>query len=184
MKTMRIGKELCRSEKRAILLANGRTTALRTFTVAMLTVLALTSCCSDEDVLQTDQLTGTWLEVYDEGIVAEGFVQYTFIPSTLSGNGDLTAGSPSNHENEIYGIVNNEGDCTIHVYDVFAGDTTIHRGYALTDNGRRLYIYERMYGGTPEMQKYYVRKLSDNEMSWQLEGTDVVLNFRKTNQWH
>ena len=40
--------------------------------------------------------------VYDKGVVAEGYMQYTFTP-----------GKPAN-----------VGECTTHVYDVFIGDTT------------------------------------------------------------
>ena len=69
----------------------------------MLAAFSLTSCSSDdnEDFLM-DQLSGTWEQVYDEGVVAEGYVQYTFTP-----------GKPAT-----------VGECTIHVYDVFTGDTT------------------------------------------------------------
>jgi hypothetical protein len=34
------------------------------------------------------------------------------------------------------------GECTIHVYDVFAGDTSFVRDYALTED-RHLAIYHR-----------------------------------------
>ena len=35
-------------------------------------VLSLASCSSDDEEFQTNQLAGTWLRVYDEGVVAEG----------------------------------------------------------------------------------------------------------------
>ena len=121
---------------------------------AMLAAFSLASCSSDDDeVFQAEQLAGTWQRVYDEGVVAEGSAQYTFTP----------------------GIPATAGKCTIHVYDVFAGDTTFVRDYALTED-RHLAIY----GGTPlELQEYDVQRLSDKDMSWHLSGSDVVLNFKR-----
>ena len=125
---------------------------------AMLAAFSLASCSSDDDELQTGQLAGTWEQVYDEGVIAEGYVQYTFTPGTPSTG----------------------GECTIYSYDVFAGDTVVQRDYALTDNGRRLVIFEGQYGGTPsEVNKYDVLKLSATWMTWHLIGSDVVLNFKK-----
>ena len=125
---------------------------------AMLAALSLTSCGSDDDeVFQTDQLAGTWQQVYDEGVVAEGYVQYTFTP----------------------GMPATAGECTIHVYDVFAGDTTFVRDYVLTED-RHLAIYEGQHDGTSmEMQEYDVQRLSAKDMTWHLSGSDVVLNFKK-----
>ena len=125
---------------------------------AMLAALSLTSCGSDDDeVFQTDQLAGTWQRVYDEGVVAEGYVQYTFTP----------------------GMPATAGECTIHVYDVFAGDATFVRDYVLTED-RHLAIYEGQHDGTSmEMQEYDVQRLSAKDMTWHLSGSDVVLNFKK-----
>ncbi len=113
---------------------------------AMLAAFSLASCSSDDDEeFLMDQLAGTWEQVYDEGVVAEGYV----------------------------------GECTIHVYDVFAGDTTFVRDYALTED-RHLAIYIGQYGGTPpEIQEYDVQKLSAKTMTWHLTNSDVVLNFKK-----
>ena len=127
----------------------------------MLAAFSLASCSSDDDEeFLMDQLSGTWQQVYDEGVVSEGYVQYTFTPKTPS--------TPST-----------AGQCTIHVYDVFAGDTTFVRDYALTED-RHLAIYIGQYGGTPpEIQEYDVRRLSTAGMTWQLVSSDVVLNFKK-----
>ncbi|MBR4924890.1 MAG: hypothetical protein IKZ61_03970, partial [Prevotella sp.] len=67
----------------------------------MLAAFSLASCSSNDDELQIDQLAGTWQQVYDEGVIAEGYVQYTFTP----------------------GVPSTGGDCNIYSYDVFAGDT-------------------------------------------------------------
>ena len=126
---------------------------------AMLAAFSFASCSSDDDeVFLMDQLSGTWEQVYDEGVVAEGYVQYTFTPGTPSTG----------------------GDCTIYSYDVFAGGTTVQRAYVLTDNGRRLAIFKGQYGGTPsEVCEYDVQRLSAKAMTWHLIGSDVVLNFKK-----
>ena len=128
---------------------------------AMLAALSLASCSSDDDEeFLMDKLAGTWEQVYDEGVVSEGYVQYTFTPKTPS--------TPST-----------AGECTIRMYDVFAGDTTFVRDYVLTED-RHLAIYNWQYGGTPpEIQEYDVRRLSTSGMTWQLVGSDVVLNFKK-----
>ena len=126
--------------------------------LAMLAAFSLASCSSDdEEEFLIDQLTGTWEQVYDAGVVSEGYVQYTFTPGTPT----------------------NVGECTIHVYDVFAGDTTFVRDYALTED-RHLAIYNGQDGGNSlEIQEYDVRRLSTSGMKWQLVGSDVVLNFKK-----
>lgn len=95
---------------------------------------------------------------FNEGVIAEGYVQYTFTP----------------------GVPSTGGDCNIYSYDVFAGDTTVQRYYVLSDNGRRLTIFECMYGGTPsERYEYDIQRLSAKAMTWHLIGSDVVLNFKK-----
>lgn len=125
---------------------------------AMLAAFSLASCRSDdEEEFQIDKLAGTWEQVYDKGVVSEGYVQYTFTP-----------GKPAT-----------VGECTIHVYDVFAGDTTFVRDYVLTED-RHLAIYESQHDGTSmEMQEYDVQRLSTMGMTWHIIGSDVVLNFKK-----
>ena len=123
----------------------------------MLAALTFVSCSKDDEEFQIDQLAGTWLQVYEEGVVAEGYVKYTFAP----------------------GVPSTSGYCTIHVYDVFAGDTTIHRSYAIRDDNRRLYIFEELYGGSPETQEYDIQRISSKGMTLHLVGSDVVMNFKK-----
>ena len=123
----------------------------------MLAAFSLASCSRDDEEFQTNQLAGTWLRVYDEGVVAEGYVKYTFTP----------------------GVPSTSGDCDIYVYDVFTGDTTIHRGYVLNDN-RQLVIYEPMYGGTPESQTWNIKKLGSSTMSWErADRSDIIYNFKR-----
>ena len=123
----------------------------------MLATLILVSCSSDDEDYQIDQLAGTWLQVYEEGVVAEGYVKYTFAP----------------------GVPSTSGLCTIHVYDVFAGDTTIQRSYAVRGDNRRLFIFKAQYGGNPEVQEYDIQRISSKGMTLHLVGSDVVMNFKK-----
>ena len=123
----------------------------------MLAVLSLASCSSDDDDYDVNNLVGTWLQVYEEGVVTEGYVEYTFTP----------------------GVPSTSGDCDIHVHDVFAGDTTIHRGYVLNDN-RQIVIYEPMYGGTPVLQTWNIKTLGSSTMSWEnADRSDIIFNFKR-----
>ena len=124
----------------------------------LLAAFSFASCSSDDDEeFLMDQLAGTWEQVYDKGVVAEGYVQYTFTPVKPA----------------------TVGECTIHVYDVFTGDTTFVRDYVLTED-RHLAIYSGQYGATPsEIYEYDVQRLSAKTMTWLLTNSDVVLNFKK-----
>ena len=129
-----------------------KTMKLWRLTWIMLAALSLASCSSDDEDYDVNYLIGTWHKVYDEGVVSEGFVEYTF---------------------------SENGDCDIFVYDVFAGDTTIHRGYMLKDN-RQHVIYEPMYGGTPELQTWNIKKLDSSTMSWErADHADIIYNFKR-----
>ena len=123
------------------------------FALAMFAALSLASCGSDDEDFDANNLVGTWQKVYDKGVVSEGYVEYTF---------------------------SDNGDCDIYASDVFAGDTTIHRGYMLKDN-RQLIIYEPMYGGTLESQTWNIRKLGNSTMSWEMaDRSDIIYNFKRT----
>ena len=123
----------------------------------MLAVLSLASCSSDDDDYDVNNLVGTWLQVYEEGVVTEGYVEYTFTP----------------------GVPSTSGDCDIHVHDALAGDTTIHRGYVLNDN-RQIVIFEPMYGGTPVLQTWNIKTLGSSTMSWEnADRSDIIFNFKR-----
>jgi len=128
------------------------------FFLMMLAALSLTSCSSDEDSeFDADCLSGRWLEVYDDGVVSEGLVYYTFEPI------DATS-----------------GNCIIYSYDVFAVDTTYQRGYILEKEERRISIFNNQYGGVPDSQTWNILKLNNSHLSWSLEGRpDIVQNFEK-----
>ncbi|MBQ8715888.1 MAG: hypothetical protein IJ552_11920 [Prevotella sp.] len=130
-----------------------RTRKIWRITLAMLAAFSLASCGSDDEDFDANNLVGTWQKVYDKGVVSEGYVEYTF---------------------------SDNGDCDIYASDVFAGDTTIHRGYMLKDN-RQLIIYEPMYGGTLESQTWNIRKLGNSTMSWEMaDRSDIIYNFERT----
>ena len=130
-----------------------RTRKIWRITLAMLAAFSLASCGSDDEDFDANNLVGTWQKVYDKGVVSEGYVEYTF---------------------------SDNGDCDIYASDVFAGDTTIHRGYMLKDN-RQLIIYEPMYGGTLESQTWNIRKLGNSTMSWEMaDRSDIIYNFKRT----
>ena len=134
-----------------------KTMKLWRMTWIMLAVLSLASCSSDDDDYDVNNLVGTWLQVYEEGVVTEGYVEYTFTP----------------------GVPSTSGYCDIYVYDVFAGDTTIHRGYVLNDN-RQIIIFEPMYGGTPVLQTWNIKKLGSSTMSWEnADRSDIIFNFKR-----
>ena len=123
----------------------------------MLAVLSLASCSSDDDDYDVNNLVGTWLQVYEEGVVTEGYVEYTFTP----------------------GVPSTSGDCDIHVHDALAGDTIIHRGYVLNDN-RQIVIFEPMYGGTPVLQTWNIKTLGSSTMSWEnADRSDIIFNFKR-----
>ena len=130
-----------------------RTRKIWRITLAMLAAFSLASCGSDDEDFDANNLVGTWQKIYDKGVVSEGYVEYTF---------------------------SDNGDCDIYASDVFAGDTTIHRGYMLKDN-RQLIIYEPMYGGTLESQTWNIRKLGNSTMSWEMaDRSDIIYNFKRT----
>ena len=134
-----------------------KTMKLWRMTWIMLAVLSLASCSSDDDDYDVNNLVGTWLQVYEEGVVTEGYVEYTFTP----------------------GVPSTSGDCDIHVHDALAGDTTIHRGYVLNDN-RQIVIFEQMYGGTPVLQTWNIKTLGSSTMSWEnADRSDIIFNFKR-----
>ena len=68
-----------------------KTMKIRRLAFAMLAAFSFASCSSDDDEeFLMDQLAGTWEQVYDEGVVAEGYVQYTFTPGKPATVGECT----------------------------------------------------------------------------------------------
>lgn len=129
-----------------------KTMKLWRLTLMMLAVFSLASCSSDDEDYDANYLIGTWHKVYDEGVVSDGYEEYTF---------------------------SDNGYCEIYIYDVFAGDTTLHRGYMLKDN-RQLIIYEPMFGGIPESQTWNIKKLGSSTMSWErADHSDIIYNFKR-----
>jgi len=123
----------------------------------MAAVLLVGLCgCEDECVPEIDvnNLTGKWLKEYPEGVVAEGYVQWTF-----------------GTEGESY----KDKTLEIYVYDVFAGDYSAKYTYLTTTDGEatllRMYTAESSDSSKP-VATYEIKECSKKVL---------VLNCLETN---
>lgn len=136
-----------------------RTMKLWRLAIIMLAAFSLVSCSNDDDdKLNINLLAGKWKRVYDEGVVSEGYVYYIFTPSKTP----------------------DRGDCDILSSDVFGGDFFNERAYMLTENGHRLCIFKKTFGGNPEAQYYDILRLTGNHLTLRITDSDILLNFEKT----
>ncbi len=136
-----------------------RTMKLWRLAIIMLAAFSLVSCSNDDDdKLNINLLAGKWKRVYDEGVVSEGYVYYIFTPSETP----------------------DRGDCDILSSDVFGGDFFNERAYMLTENGHRLCIFKKTFGGNPEAQYYDILRLTGNHLTLRITDSDILLNFEKT----
>ena len=136
-----------------------RTMKLWRLAIIMLAAFSLVSCSNDDDdKLNINLLAGKWKRVYDEGVVSEGYVYYIFTPSETP----------------------DRGDCDILSSDVFGGDFFNERAYMLTENGHRLCIFKKTFGGNPEAQYYDILCLTGNHLTLRITDSDIILNFEKT----
>ena len=135
-----------------------RTMKLWRLAIIMLAAFSLVSCSNDDDdKLNINLLAGKWKRVYDEGVVSEGYVYYIFTP----------------------GETPDRGDCDILSSDVFGGDSFNERAYMLTENGHRLCIFKKTFGGNPEAQYYDILRLTGNHLTLRITDFDILLNFEK-----
>lgn len=135
-----------------------RTMKLWRLAIIMLAAFSLVSCSNDDDdKLNINLLAGKWKRVYDEGVVSEGYVYYIFTPSETP----------------------DRGDCDILSSDVFGGDFFNERAYILTENGHRLCIFKKTFGGNPEAQYYDILRLTGNHLTLRITDSDILLNFEK-----
>ena len=135
-----------------------RTMKLWRLAIIMLAAFSLVSCSNDDDnKLNINLLAGKWKRVYDEGVVSEGYVYYIFTPSETP----------------------DRGDCDILSSDVFGGDFFNERAYMLTENGHRLCIFKKTFGGNPEAQYYDILRLTGNHLTLRITDSDILLNFEK-----
>ena len=136
-----------------------RTMKLWRLAIIMLAAFSLVSCSNDDDdKLNINLLAGKWKRVYDEGVVSEGYVYYIFTPSETP----------------------DRGDCDILSSDVFGGGFFNERTYMLTENGHRLCIFKKTFGGNPEAQYYDILRLTGNHLTLRITDSDILLNFEKT----
>ena len=136
-----------------------RTMKLWRLAIIMLAAFSLVSCSNDDDdKLNINLLAGKWKRVYDEGVVSEGYVYYIFTPSETP----------------------DRGDCDILSSDFFGGEFFNERAYMLTENGHRLCIFKKTFGGNPEAQYYDILRLTGNHLTLRITDSDILLNFEKT----
>jgi hypothetical protein len=127
--------------------------------IIMLAAFSLVSCSNDDDdKLNINLLAGKWKRVYDEGVISEGYVYYIFTP----------------------GETPDRGDCDILSSDFFGGVFFDERAYMLTENGHRLCIFKKTFGGNPEAQYYDILRLTGNHLTLRITDSDILLNFEKT----
>ncbi len=135
-----------------------RTMKLWRLAIIMLAAFSLVSCSNDDDdKLNINLLAGKWKRVYDEGVVSEGYVYYIFTP----------------------GETPDRGDCDILSSDFFGGVFFDERAYMLTENGHRLCIFKKTFGGNPEAQYYDILRLTGNHLTLRITDSDILLNFEK-----
>ena len=135
-----------------------RTMKLWRLAIIMLAAFSLVSCSNDDDdKLNINLLAGKWKRVYDEGVVSEGYVYYIFTPSETP----------------------DRGDCDILSSDFFGGEFFNERAYMLTENGHRLCIFKKTFGGNPEAQYYDILRLTGNHLTLRITDSDILLNFEK-----
>lgn len=75
--------------------------------------MLLTACSDDDEPVVVDNIVGTWVKQYPEGLQTEGFIDWVF---------------------------NTNGELNVKVSDVFAGDSSIKYDYALSDKDKSLTI--------------------------------------------
>jgi hypothetical protein len=90
-------------------------------------------------------------------VVSEGYVYYIFTP----------------------GETPDRGDCDILSSDFFGGEFFNERAYMLTENGHRLCIFKKTFGGNPEAQYYDILRLTGNHLTLRITDSDILLNFEK-----
>ena len=135
-----------------------RTMKLWRLAIIMLAAFSLVSCSNDDDdKLNINLLAGKWKRVYDEGVISEGYVYYIFTP----------------------GETPDRGDCDILSSDFFGGVFFNERAYMLTENGHRLCIFKKTFGGNPEAQYYDILRLTGNHLTLRITDSDILLNFEK-----
>ena len=135
-----------------------RTMKLWRLAIIMLAAFSLVSCSNDDDdKLNINLLAGKWKRVYDEGVISEGYVYYIFTPGETPDRGD-------------YDILSS---------DFFGGVFFDERAYMLTENGHRLCIFKKTFGGNPEAQYYDILRLTGNHLTLRITDSDILLNFEK-----
>ena len=111
--------------------------------LAMVLLVAGLCACEKEEPVNPDFLPGHWSKVFPEGVVTEGSVCWTF---------------------------REDGVLHVRVYDVFSGDHETDYAYRVEADGRRLTIWEPMYGGDPDWVKYRMERCDGTMLVLKSEG--------------
>jgi hypothetical protein len=108
----------------------------------LLLAIPMVLACEKLDINQNN-LIGKWAEEYSgyPYFVSEGYINYDF---------------------------KSDGTVSIHLYDVFAGDSDVQNAYQISENGVITLIPEK--SDLPGEQ-YTIVKLTKKEMEWQRVGT-------------
>lgn len=122
--------------------------------VALVLLLALSSCSLFD--LQQDSILGTWSREYPEGVVTEGFVNWTFDDESL---------------------------LTVRSYDVFAGDHSFVYFYSLEEDGTSLYIREASFCGINGGIIYDVKECTHKRLVLKLGRVESVGGGSMFDKW-
>ena len=76
--------------------------------------LFMSACSDDNESLVLNNIEGTWIKQYPEGLQTEGFVEWTFKTT---------------------------GELDVRVYDAFAGDSSTKYDYVLTEENKSIAIW-------------------------------------------
>lgn len=116
---------------------------MRTKILFTLLVLAtLFVGCKEDEEIDIKLLDGKWRVEYDEGVVAEGYVNYQFQAKEY-----------------VHGVFTGK----MYIYDVFAGNKEIPFNWIYghsTNTTKQLYIEYFHEGGKMKIEDYYVNKLT------------------------
>ena len=104
--------------------------------------LFMTSCSDDNEPLVLNNIEGTWIKQYPEGLQTEGFVEWTFKTT---------------------------GELDVRVYDAFAGDSSTKYDYVLTAENKSITISGNITNSEGEVVRdkfsvYDVIKLTKKEL--------------------
>jgi len=113
----------------------------------LLVIISMFLSCSKVDINEQNIL-GTWNDDYSDYpyYMNEGYSSYSFGP---------------------------DGKVSIHIYDVFAGDSYMIKSYILDYDGQKnvIVLFDQDENPSDTFHQYRITKLTKKEMEWQKVGT-------------